>query len=102
MPSRPVLAPTYSTGFPTPVGFAKENLILSHQSQRERVYQRIECVGIIKSHFTAHRSYAKRISIVGDAGHNAGQQRSVAPSVLGWSSEPNRRLFMEATAGHPW
>ena len=82
MPSRPVFAPTYSTGLPAPVALPKEDLIVADQAERESVNQWIERVGIVKCDFAADGGNAESVSVMRDAGHDSGQQRSVPSSML--------------------
>src|SRR5205807_5862611 len=51
--------------------FAKEDLILSHQAQRERIDERIQGVGVIEGDFASDGRHTKRISVMSDAGYAA-------------------------------
>ena len=62
--------------------FAKEDLIVAQQAERESVNQRIKRIGIVKCDFAADGGHAESVSVMRDAGHDSGQQRSVPPSML--------------------
>src|SRR5204863_9827117 len=63
-------------------GFAKENLIVSDQSDRKDVNHGIQCVGVVKRDFAADGGHAERIAVVRNSGHYTGKQRTIAPAVF--------------------
>ena len=65
-----------------PGRFAKKDLIVTDEAERESIDERIQCVSIVKRDFTADSRHAKRISVMRNTCHDTCQQRSIAPAVL--------------------
>ena len=53
---------------------AEKDLILTDQTKRERINQRVQRIRVVKSHFTAYGRDAKRVAIVSNPAHDACEQ----------------------------
>ena len=64
-------------------GLAEKDLIVSHQSEREGVDERVQRVRVVEDDLAADRGDAEGVAVVRDACDDSGEQRAVAPSVFG-------------------
>src|SRR6185295_10189558 len=63
-------------------GFAEEDLIVSHETECKRIYERVQRISIVKRDFTADSRNTKRVTVVRDTCNDTGQQRSITTTVL--------------------
>ena len=95
MPSRPVSAPTSSTGLPTPSARARISSSCAHQAHAHRVDQRIAVVGRVEVDLAADGRHADAVAVArrclpprrrtgsGCAARSSGPKRSELSSAIG-------------------
>ena len=59
-------------------GLAEKDLIVPHETKRERIHERIERVSIIERDFAADGRHAKRVAVMRNASDHASEQRSIS------------------------